>query len=266
MINLLYLFFMMSFSVSSVSFLYFLYENILFYKLEEEREELIIEDNDDISLKKEEIKYEDKYLPELKILLETKKNIEEIDLTTFSHLKNNIIMEKTPIGNVAMYFDYNSEAFTYYSDSSIPYRFLEVVARKYVLTYQCIDIFIDMENEVECIEKRRLEMEETSKRKEEEKKTYPIVHEKKNVFTKFKNYNKEGMSGRVNSAPPPKNNIGPTSASYNPLLLKEKANRYVCKGRFSSFPILKQIDRKKIDKEYTLRYSEFKKNSLKNLS
>jgi hypothetical protein len=120
-----------------------------------------------------------------------------------------------------------------------------------------------MEKELENIEKRKVELQEKNNIKLEEAIKGNIVSEKKNVFAKFKNYNKEGMSGKVNSAPPPKNSIPSSSnSSYNPLLLKDKANRYVCKGRFSIYPIIKRVDRKKIDKEYTLSFAEFKKRQI----
>ena len=41
------------------------------------------------------------------------------------------IIEKTPQGNVLMIYDKDRESFKYYSDSTIPYRYLEVVGRKY---------------------------------------------------------------------------------------------------------------------------------------
>jgi len=51
---------------------------------------------------------------------------------------NNILIEQTPIGNVIMF--YNSR-FEFYADKTIPYRFLETVARKYVITFKCKDIY-----------------------------------------------------------------------------------------------------------------------------
>ena len=37
----------------------------------------------------------------------------------------------------------DTEQFDYYSNNVIPYRYLEVVARKYVLTYNCLELYID---------------------------------------------------------------------------------------------------------------------------
>ena len=57
------------------------------------------------------------------------------------NLKNNIILEKTPLGNVVMFYNNARSSFEYYSDSTIPYRYLEVIARKYILTYKCNQIY-----------------------------------------------------------------------------------------------------------------------------
>ena len=95
--------------------------------------------------------------------------------------------------------------------------------------------------------------------------------EKKNVFAKFKSYNKESGSGRVQTVPPPKNsiphlnkNVITNSTNHSEkMLLKDNANRYLCKGRFSNFNILQKVDRKKVDQKYALTFADFKK--IKNL-
>jgi len=269
----IYFFFIISFSASTVSLFYFIFseETLLVkddLKLVEE-EKSIKENEKKENEKEEEEKYEDKYLVKVRDIM-YKTEIKEIDFSKYSHLKNNFVLEKTPVGNAAMYFDEGTETFTYYTDNTIPYRFLEVIARKYVLTYHCVELYIDMDHELELIEKRKVDMEEKQKRKEEEEKQQEklgcTTSEKKSVFAQFKTYNKDGGSGRVNSVAPPKNSISTGNnsnvAAYNPLLLKEKANRYVCKGRFSNFPILKQVDRKKIDKDYALSFADYKKKML----
>jgi hypothetical protein len=249
MFIILYYLFTFTFSISSFSFFYYLYQQN--YQLKEENEETKEEKEEEDC--KPEIKYEDKYLSELKNLLE-KVTVEK---KSYAYLKNNFVMEKTPVGNVAMYYDEDSETFTYYTDNTIPYRFLEVIARKYVITFQCAALFIDMEKELKRMEEKKILLEE-------EKKSMPLP-EKKSVFAKFKSYNKEGMSGRVNSAPPPKNSIPTTGSSKNGyFLMKDNANRYLCKGRFSNFPILQKVNRKNIDKEYAMTFSEYKKKLLEN--
>jgi len=111
--------------------------------------------------KKPEIKYEDKYKDKFELL----ENI-ELSKKQLSGLKNSIVMETTPLGNVIMFYDNNREGFTYYADNTIPYRFLETVARKYVVLHDCKGLFIDMDEEIK-IAKHKLE-EKNKKLTEEE--------------------------------------------------------------------------------------------------
>ena len=50
-------------------------------------------------------------------------------------LKNSYVMDNTPLGNVAMCYNHEKGSFDYYSDKIIPYRYLEPVARKYVIFF-----------------------------------------------------------------------------------------------------------------------------------
>jgi hypothetical protein len=178
-------------------------------------------------------------------------------------LKNSFIMEKTPLGNVVMYYNVKRESFEYFSDSTIPYRFLEVVARKYVSTFKCRFIYVLMEEELKKYEKK-VELFEIQKKikEEEDNKTNSLLPNKKNVFATFKSYNKESGSGRVIKAPPPKNSIPNNSFTKNQkdkIILKENANRYTYEGRFSNFSPLKKVERKEVDKKYCLSFADFKK-------
>jgi hypothetical protein len=165
--------------------------------------------------------------------------------------------------------------FDYYSDSNIPYRFLETVGRKYVITFNCRPIFIDMEEELKLYElklkakeeREKEEKEREQKEKEDTKndtKNYTKNDTKKNVFAKFKSYNREAGSGKVNTAAPPKNSIPNIKTTDDTkknekMILKENANRYTCEGRFSNFNILQKVDRKKVDKKYSTTFADFKK-------
>jgi hypothetical protein len=215
----------------------------------------------------------EKKIDEEKIRLDVKNHIIQIRL---DNLKNCFIIEKTPLGNVIMIYNNKKTSFEYYSDSTIPYRYLEPIARKYVITYKCRSIYVDMEEELKESEKKLKELENEKKERELMEKAelengdklknnkLPI---KKNVFAKFKNYNKEAGSGRVNKAPPPKNsiplNVKIDKGSNEKVVLKDNANRYTCEGRFSNFNILQKVDRKKIDKKYAMTFADFKKMNKK---
>jgi len=185
-------------------------------------------------------------------------------------LKNNFIIETTPLGNVLMFYNNKKETFEYYSDSTIPYRVLEVVCRKYVLTYNCRFLYIDMEQELQKYEQKMAEKEKQQKEiellKTNSNHTQEATSEKKSVFAKFKSYNKEASSGKVNKAPPPKNSI-PNNQQINTnkgdkVVLKEKSNHYTQEGKLSNFNILKKIERKVVDKKYAMTFADFKKNIL----
>jgi hypothetical protein len=127
-----------SISFSSLSLLFFLYIEIQKYINNVNNNKVTIESvhKENIVIKKEE-KYEDKYLEKVRNL-----NVLSTNNNLLKSYTNNIIFEKTPLGNVAMYYDVDNESFIYFSDNTIPYRFLEVVARKYVLIYKRIKILI----------------------------------------------------------------------------------------------------------------------------
>jgi hypothetical protein len=173
-------------------------------------------------------------------------------------LKNCFVMEKTPLGNVLMI--YKDGAFEYYSDNSMPYRYLETVARKYIKMFNCRQIYIDMEEELKMYEEKlnkNTEINQTDKK---------INNTKKNVFAKFKSYNKDALTGRVNMVPPPKNNISnnliPNENVNDKVILKENANHYKYQGKLSNFNILKKVDRKIVDKKYGMSFSDFKKTTM----
>jgi hypothetical protein len=191
--------------------------------------------------------------------------------------KKNYVIEHTPLGNVLMFYNHDKLAFEYYSDLTIPYRYLETVARKYVLTYNYRPLYIDMEEELKEYERK---MQEKEKEKEENEKKQSLENTKttktKDVFAKFKSYNKEAGTGRVNIAPPPKNSIPQNRIKHilkdlkddkkdnnnEKILLKENANRYSYQGKFLNFNILQKVDRKVVDKKYALSYADFKKKRL----
>ena len=190
-------------------------------------------------------------------------------------LKNSFIMEKTPLGNVLMLYNNKRGSFEFYSDNTIPYRYLETVSRKYVKTFGCRPIYCDMEEELKNYEKKleekEREKEELDKRILEEKRVLDeknmsvsvVAEPKKNVFAKFKSYNKEAGTGHVNIAAPPKNSIPNNkvteTSSDEKVLLKENANRYSYEGKLSNFNFLKKVDRKVVDKKYAMTFADFKR-------
>jgi len=191
------------------------------------------------------------------------------------NLKNCIVMEKTPVGNVVMFYNNSRESFEYYSDSTIPYRYLEVIGKKYVLTYRCKQIYVDMDAEIKEAERKLEEKKQKQKQKEEEEKQQqqedqdqgqgqnqgPTVDKSsktKNVFAKFKNYNKD-TSVKVAAVPLDRPTTAKQTKPQEEKIVKERANRYSFEGKLANFNFLKKIDRKVVDKRYAISFSEFKR-------
>jgi len=295
------------FSIYLFSFLRFIYLKIVdlvgiytIFSLEKQTNDsdLINDKDKDIDKEKEEIPYENKYMDTYHLLSEdyffteeelnqhallildtvkTKEEKEErkkeILKTHLDKLINSILLEKTPTGNVIMFYNNSKESFEYYSDSTVPYRYLETIARKYVVTFKCKNIYIDMNKELKkyedkCKEKQeKIEENRIIKEKEDTKKLEEgkEICNKKSVFAKFKTYNKEAGSGKINTAPPPKNSMPNINSKNNNnndntiQLLKEKSNRFTCMGKFANYNILKKVDLKLVNKKYNVSFAEFKK-------
>jgi hypothetical protein len=273
--------------------LYFFYGVAFYYNTNiKQNEDVVVEViKEDIVevIVKEEIKYEDKYLKKYERMCssqvtkdedkedkedkeeeEEKKKKEQEKEAKF---KNNIVMENTPQGNVIMFYDTKRNSFIYYSDHTIPYRYLEVVGRKYVTTYNCCDIFFNMKQEIENAE-RKIAVDK-QKVADEQKVALAIeVAEQKvaeqnkemkpNVFAKLKNYNTnttntnnvKGNSKNVGSRTVSTNNISSNSSST--MILKENANRYSYEGKLANYTFLKKPERKVVDKSYGFSFADFK--------
>ena len=210
---------------------------------------------------KKPTKFEDKYLDEYR-------NLPDIELATdrLDSLKNNIIMENTPLGNVVMHYDSKKETFVFYSDLTIPYRYLEVVGRKYAITYNCKKLYVDMNEELKLAEeKKQKKLDQTQKSKFENAspnesastskgENMPV---KKDVFAKFKTYNNNTTK---DIAAAPSKNTGSVSKKENEnMLLKENANKYRYEGKIINFNFLQPINKKIVDKRLAMSWADFKK-------
>lgn len=188
-------------------------------------------------------------------------------------LINNYVLEFTPLGNIYMRYNNSKKSFEYFSNSTIPYRYLEPVGRKYVMTYWCKPLFVDIEEELKIAE---IKFDEEKKKKEDdiERRKDEINHNPKNVLAKLKNYNKDTINQNnikphmknrtTNNILPPqiKANLPNVNQHSEKQLLKEKSNRYTWEGRLTNFSPLKKIDRKIVNKKLEMTFADFKKMQL----
>jgi len=158
-----------------------------------------------------------------------------------SILENSVIIENTPVGCVLMYYKHNNDdktgMFHYYSNNTIPYGFLEVVARKYVVTFNCKQLYIC--NDEEPV---KILQEECST------KSFTTSNTNKSVFVKFKNYNTGTTLNKTQ---------GVTDTIDTPIL--KQINVFKSKGRIANYNFLKKVDRKLVDANYSMTFSNYKK-------
>ena len=231
-------------------------------------EELLIEKNKHEELLKKYRDVENSNLEDIQ-----KEAREYMHNLYLNKLKNSYIMEHTPLGNVAMCYNNEKGSFDYYSDKIIPYRYLETVARKYVIFFHCKKLYIDMNDELKQYEiKLQKEQEERqSNAKNNLVQPNDENNQKKDLFVKLKNYNKDTsriptrIPSRLNTKKPEllQNSIKPNMVSSDKqksenILLKENANRYTHTGKFLNFMILKKINKTHVDKNYSMSYKDYK--------
>jgi len=179
---------------------------------------------------------------------------------------NNYILETTPIGNVYMRYNNNKKSFEYFSNSTIPYRYLESISRKYVMTYWCKPLFIDLAEE---LKKAKEKHEEEKKNKKENDANNDKKDKQLNMGpNKFKKYTKDVQQNRPSKnrvqsdfVLPPQikanlPNINATSGDEH--LLKACSNRYTWEGRIANLTLLKKVDKKLVDKKMKMSFADFK--------
>ena len=217
-----------------------------------------------------EIKFEDKFLDQyLALKLQPQSTLAPTP-EFIESLLNCFVMEYTPNGNIIMFYDFKRETFAYYADNVMPYRYLEVLGRKYVCTFFCPSLY-------QYLTTYNVAISDTVKKVENEKKeetvdqivpvnntVEPTKLEKpeKSVFAKFKSYNKD-TSNKVAtkdvSSSAPKNAVIAPTVSNAVVLTNAVTNRYTCHGKICNMPFLKKIDRTIVDKNYKMSFADFKR-------
>lgn len=216
------------------------------------------EDNNNNSQKVKEppkapvkINYEDKYLEKFKKLENKYLNVENL-----LSLKNSFVFETTPIGRVIMSYNHDTDPdlchFYYYSNTIIPYKILDIVAQKYVITFDCKILYLDISAELDNLKKKVIENhkkinDELNRVKEKECETSDNKNSK--LFASFKKYNTTPTNVQIKE-------------NNSTLVIKEKINKYINKGKITNFEFIKKIDKKLVCKNYSLKFSDFKKLNL----
>ena len=178
------------------------------------------------------VDYADMYKDKLKSFAGYLRKYDDVPVSSdWHHLMNVQLLEYTPLGNVLMYYDSSKDTFVYYSDRVLAYSYIDTVARKYVMTYNCTTLYLDINSK----DSRGTTETLVSVPKEG---VLPNGQKKiGGVFATFKTYNAPKMTTLTHS--------------------HQKINRYTYGGKLANFMFLK-----KPAPRATMSYAEFK-NKLK---
>ena len=168
-----------------------------------------------------ETPYEYKYLDEYNIKVSESENSSTENNNTEDNAEDekksySKIHETTPNGDVIMYYDDNLESFVYYcDDKNIPYKYLETVARKFVIDNDCISLYVNMYEEIKKgIERKDLEIcREQEITNNGTTNSDSLVN---SVFATFKNYNLTNEKSKLKT---------------KHYVLKAQSNRYSYRGK-----------------------------------
>jgi hypothetical protein len=160
-------------------------------------------------------------------------------------LKDKIVSEQCPRGLVILGYDLDNKCFYYYSDyKNVDYLYLEVIARKFVVTNNCKNLLINSKKEFIRVASKQLEKQDEVN-----------IGSENSVFANFK---------------PTEKNNNKVSIDYN-LKIKDKeipapdnSNKYTYRGKISDYiPITEILDkRQKVGDDFeNIDYEKFKKLS-----
>ena len=213
------------------------------YFLEDDEDDEEDELNDDTKYEKD--KYEDKYKINKELV------DEDLSQEKLEGLCNCFILDHTPNGNVLILYNHNTTSFIYYSDASIPYKYLNALARKYVNTYRCKKLYITSEEQLKKVDAEVNVGSDVGV-------GVASVKQKKEIFAKFKTYNKSTNKIQSQSR---QQHQGQLQGQLQGQSEKTEviANRYTYQGKIANFNFLKKTDKKLVNKKLSLKFSDYKK-------
>lgn len=170
---------------------------------------------------------------------------------------NNHVRETTPQGDVIMTYDADRAVFCYYCDKrTVQFKYLEPVARKYVIAHGCKRLYIDFREELTKAKGKAVKATTATSATAATAAIAAIAStvttataaKPTSIFAQFKKYS-------ANKHPPPNNNKNNNNnnkglnanANANAIeeracVLKEQVTRYLCCGRLDDFVAISEAD------------------------
>jgi hypothetical protein len=127
--------------------------------------------------------------------------------------RNSHVRETTPQGDVIMAYDADRQVFCYYCDKrSVQFKYLESVARKYVVEHGCKRLYIDFREELTKAKHNAV-----------------VVKPPSSVFAQLKKYSTSTNANKI------KMTNANATATATACVLKEHVTRYLHCGRLDDF-------------------------------
>tara|TARA_B100001121_G_C18606322_1_gene582014 strand:+ start:55 stop:825 length:771 start_codon:yes stop_codon:yes gene_type:complete len=203
----------------------------------------IQERNERLRMLENQKKFEYKYMDEF---MATERN--ELTDEQRKELLTKHIRLEIEQGEIVMFYNHELESFAWYCNTKeVPYKYLETVARKYVIDNNCSCIYAVMHEEL----KKGRERQAKAKKEQADKldKKDDSNSSSSSVFASFKTYNKKNADDMMKN----KN-----------WLIRENANRYSYKGKLEDYE--KYIETRKesdtcdaVHVTKTMNFAQFKK-------
>ena len=172
------------------------------------------------------------------------------------------VEENLDLKKIIMTYNNETESFWYYTDYStkILYPILDMVARKFVITYDCKDLYVSLAPTDILTSALVATVEEVKSVAPADAPSAPAPSAPapapapavvKSIFAKFKMYNSEPVVIT-------KNNTTPTPTTPTPHIIK-KTNQFKYKGKLKDFSPIKITTADLVDTETKIDYASFKK-------
>lgn len=203
-------------------------------------------------LKHRKASYGQKWFDELE-------NLEDRNLTNeeLVDLRNKIIREDTPEGEILMYYNSDTESFWYFSNTkNISNRTLDAVARKYSITHNCKQVCINHRAEIANIQNKICNMlyNVNDNTKDNAKDNATAKDSTDNTAEKNKPFNIEDVFVK------PKITKKKLIKRHRRVIV-DRVNRFTYKGKLNDYKTKEEIEseKKPVNPKQNMTFQEYKK-------
>jgi len=224
-------------------------------KSDEDEDDGYDEDDEDDGDDEDNLKWDTRFIKEIKQL--PTREMSEKDLL---ELKQCVLTYNIKTSTIVMFYDHTIQMFCYYTNNSIPYKKLDATARKYVLTYDCKQIYqgID-ENDLIIEDTDTSDTSDNSLDDEASSTDLDTINEKEpkekepkekepnksgGIFAVFKNYKTQNLT---------------TGEHKDDILIEKPMNKFICRGNLIDYDEIKTITNEPPQEKKDISYTDYKK-------